>query len=187
MTHYEIDGLDAADTLAHVNEADGRVTVYQVLCREWRATASGRRRWNWLKPVSPAGEPVWEPDSRLLGWCWEAAARTALRVRVYDLEDRLRAAREQLRAFERLEEQLQATPPGGAMTDAELGRRLLGRPNQCPGCDGTDLEAGRPRLADHEDWLECAVECENCGATWTEEYRLAGGRNFQPKGTPCAG
>lgn len=42
----------------------------------------------------------------------------------------------------------------------------------CPHCKSNNISANKPELMDNG--VEASVDCNDCGQTWTEIYRLAG-------------
>jgi C4-type Zn-finger protein len=46
--------------------------------------------------------------------------------------------------------------------------------NHCPVCEGRDIDSSANGAEYGEDWCSVSVECENCGATWKDIYKLTG-------------
>ena len=49
--------------------------------------------------------------------------------------------------------------------------------SKCPNCDSTSITGCGPVEMDDGAWQN--VECEDCGATWTDTYTLTGIMNYE--------
>jgi len=63
------------------------------------------------------------------------------------------------------------------MNDEKLTEDLLKNVGRCPKCGSKYVSA-----SDYDGeglWLTCRVECEKCGANWTEHYKLSAASDFE--------
>ncbi len=58
-----------------------------------------------------------------------------------------------------------------AKRNKQRGNYLRSGGTHCPFCGGADIRANNPQTVDLD--IHCEVDCENCGKTWTDVYKLA--------------
>lgn len=57
-------------------------------------------------------------------------------------------------------------------TDAAVRKYLHSGASRCPACGDTDISGGSSEFDGLESWRD--VECEACGATWREVFKMVG-------------
>lgn len=53
----------------------------------------------------------------------------------------------------------------------------MDNPNECPYCESGDLDSRAKEWDD--DIIIVPIECEDCGASWSEIYSLTGAGGFE--------